>query len=195
MYAAVNYTQIQPGKMNEAIAIVRDSIMPAAQDQQGYRGGFLLTDPNADKAIVIGLWETEADAPADDAGGWYQEQVSKFAQLIAGPVVRELYEVSAGESTLGKSGATHARVNYRQIEPARMDEAIRTYRDSVMPVVSARRGCVGGCVLTDRSTGKLIAVSLWESEADMRASQPPDDVDAVAGGPPVREVYEVSLQV
>ena len=69
------------------------------------------------------------------------------------------------------------------------------YRDSVLPVVGARRGCVGGVVLTDGSSGKLVAVSLWESEADMRASQPPGDVDAVAGGPPIREVYEVSIQV
>ena len=108
------------------------------------------------------------------------------------PVVRELYEVSAGESTLGKSGATHARVNYRQIQ---MDEAISRYRDSVMPVVSARNGCVGTVVLTDDSTGKIIAISLWESEADMMASQPPGDVDAISGGPPVREQYEVSVQV
>ena len=112
-----------------------------------------------------------------------------------GPSVREVYEVSAGESTLGQSGATHARVNYRQIQSDRMDEAIRTYRDSVVPVVSARRGCVAAFVLTDRSTGKLVAIALWESEADMRASQPPGDVDAIAGGPPVREHYEVSAQV
>ena len=68
------------------------------------------------------------------------------------------------------------------------------YRDSVVPVVSARKGCAGAFVLTDVSTGKLVAVALWESEADMMASQPPGDVDAIAGGPPVREVYEVSLQ-
>ena len=65
----------------------------------------------------------------------------------------------------------------------------------MLPVVSARSGCVGGVVLTDGSTGKLVAISLWESEADMRASQPPGDVDAIAGGTPIREVYEVSLQV
>ena len=107
--------------------------------------------------------------------------------------MREVYEV-AGESGLEKGKATRARVNYRQIQPDRMDEAISMYRDSVRPVVSARRGFVGAFVLTDVSTGKLVAISLWESEADMMASQPPGDVDAISGGPPVREEYEVSVQ-
>ncbi len=195
MHAGVNYVQIQPGKMNEAIAIHRDSVVPAASQRQGNRGGLLLTDPNTGKAIVIGLWETEADIPTGEAGGWYQEQVSKSAQLRAGPVVRELYEVSAGESTLGTSGATHARVNYRQIQPDRMEEAISMYRDVVAPAANARTGCLGGFVLTNRSTGKTIAISLWETEAAMRAGQPIGDVDAISGGPPLREHYEVSVQV
>ena len=64
MHAAVNHCQIQPGKMNEAIAIFRDSVVPAASQQQGNRGAILLTDPNTDKAIAIALWESEADAAA-----------------------------------------------------------------------------------------------------------------------------------
>jgi len=195
MHAAVNHTQIQPGKMNEAIAIFRDSVVPAASQQRGNRGSILLTDPNTNKAIAIALWETEADAAGVITSGWYQEQVAKLTDFIAGPPVREVYEVSAGEPTSGRSGATHARVNYRQIQPDRMDEVNRTYRDSVVPVVSARRGNAGGFVLADGNTGKLVAISLWESEADMRANQPPGDVDAIVGGPPVREVYEVSVQV
>ncbi len=195
MYAGVNYVQIQPGKMDEVISMHRDSVVPAAQQQQGNRGGFLLTDRNTNKAIVLGLWETEADIPTDEAGGWYQEQVSKIAQLIAGPVVRELCEVSVQVAATSEGGgATHARVNYRQIQPGKMDEVISRYRDSVVPTVSQRQGSKGGLVLADRSTGKLIAISLWETEADMRAAERPRDVDAITGEPPVQEIYEVRIQ-
>ena len=51
------------------------------------------------------------------------------------------------------------------------------YRDSVMPVVNARKGCLAAFVLTDRSTGKFVAIALWESEADMMASQPPPSLE------------------
>ena len=94
MHAAVIYFQIQPGKTEEAIAIFRDSVVPAARQQQGHRRATLLTDPNTDKAIAIGLWETEADAVAVNTSGWYQVQVAKFASVFAGPPVREVYEVS-----------------------------------------------------------------------------------------------------
>ena len=94
MHAAVNFVQIQPGKMNEAIAIFRDSVVPAASQQQGNRGAILLTDPNTNKAIAVALWETEADAAAVVTGGWYQEQIARFASVFAGPPVREVYEVS-----------------------------------------------------------------------------------------------------
>ena len=190
MHAAVNHVQIQPGKMNEAIAIFRYSVVPAGSQQQGNRGAILLTDPNTNNFIAIGLWDTEADTSAVVTNFWYQQQVAKLTLAYAGPPVREVYEVSAGEATLGKSGATHARVNYRQIQTDRIDEAISMYRDTVIP---AQKGFVGGIVLTNGSTGKLVAIALWESEADMRASQPP--VDAITGGPPVQEVYEVSVQV
>ena len=94
MHAAVIYFQIQPGKANEAATIFRDSVVPAARQQQGHSRAILLSDPNTDKAIAIGLWETEADAAAVSNSGWYQEQVAKFASVFAGPPVREVYEVT-----------------------------------------------------------------------------------------------------
>lgn len=86
----------------------------------------------------------------------------------------------------------HARVNYRQVPPGRMDEAIRSYRDQTLPAVRGRKGFKAGYVLTNRRTGKLIAIAMWDTEADMRASQPPNFADAVAG-PATREECEVSL--
>ena len=94
MHAALNFTQIQPGKMNEAIAIFRDSVIPAVSQQQGSRGSILLTDPNTNKAIAVALWDTEADAAAVVTSGWRQEQIDKLASVIAEPPVREVYEVS-----------------------------------------------------------------------------------------------------
>ena len=94
MHAAVNYVEVQPGKMNEAVAIFRDSVAPVVRQQQGNRGAILLTDPNTNKAIVVGLWETEADAVAMVSSGAYQEQTAKLASVFAGPPVREVYEVS-----------------------------------------------------------------------------------------------------
>ncbi len=89
----------------------------------------------------------------------------------------------------------HARVNHRQVPTDKVDEVIRIYRDVTVPYRRAQRGYKGGYLLTNRSTGKLISIALWETEADMMAFVPSGDVDVIAGEPPVREDYEVIEQV
>ena len=53
MYARVVNSQLQPGKRDEWIAILRDSIVPAAKQQPGFKGFVVLADPNGDKGIAL----------------------------------------------------------------------------------------------------------------------------------------------
>ena len=94
MYAQVVRIQIQPGKMNEGVAIFRDSVLPAARQQKGFKNAYLLIDRKADKAIGFSLWDSEADVVAVAESGFYQEQVAKFGVVFAGPPEREVYEVT-----------------------------------------------------------------------------------------------------
>jgi heme-degrading monooxygenase HmoA len=94
MYARVTIAQFLAGKTDEAIAIYRDSVVPAAKQQKGYKGTYLLTDHKVGKAISITLWETEAEMTAGESSGFYQQQVAKFKDLYGAPPVREAYEVS-----------------------------------------------------------------------------------------------------
>jgi heme-degrading monooxygenase HmoA len=41
-------------------------VVPAAQQQKGFKGGFLLSDPNTGKGVSIALWETENDMKASE---------------------------------------------------------------------------------------------------------------------------------
>ena len=46
MHARVVTNQLKPGKMDEWVTIVRDSIVPAARQQKGFKGFVMLKDPN-----------------------------------------------------------------------------------------------------------------------------------------------------
>lgn len=94
MYARVVTVAIQAGRMDEALNIVRDSILPAAQQQEGFRGYLLLTNAEANKAINITMWETESAMTAGEASGYYQEQVAKIAHTFAGKPAMEHYSIS-----------------------------------------------------------------------------------------------------
>lgn len=97
MHARVVTVQIQPGKIDEATRIYRDSVVPAAKQQQGFRGALLLTMPESSKGISVTLWETEANLKATETSGFFNEQIAKFGAVFAVPPTRELAEVAVQE--------------------------------------------------------------------------------------------------
>jgi heme-degrading monooxygenase HmoA len=97
MYARVMTVQLQPGKIEEAIQIYRDSTVPSAKQLQGFKSALFLTDATTGKGISITMWETEADLKASETSGWLQEQPAKFASLFTATPVQEVYEVALNE--------------------------------------------------------------------------------------------------
>lgn len=73
MQARVMTVQGQPGKIDELIRIYRDSVMPAAKQLKGFKGGLLLSDPDTDKWISISMWETEDDMTTGEASSYLKE--------------------------------------------------------------------------------------------------------------------------
>jgi len=94
MFARVSIAQGLPGKSDEIIRIHKDSVLPACKQQKGFKGFYLLHDRKTGKGLTITLWDTEADMAAAETGGFYQQQVVKFKEVLGAPVVREVYEVS-----------------------------------------------------------------------------------------------------
>jgi heme-degrading monooxygenase HmoA len=94
MYARVGIAQDKPGKMDDAIRVYRDSVVPAQKQQKGFKGALFLTDRHTGRSISISLWETEADMEASMTSGFYQDQTDKFAQDFEGKPVWEEYDVS-----------------------------------------------------------------------------------------------------
>ncbi len=64
----------------------------------------------------------------------------------------------------------HARVTHSKSEPAKVDETIRFVKQDVVPNAKKLPGFKGGYWLADRTTGKGISITLWESEEMMRSS-------------------------
>jgi hypothetical protein len=52
-----------------------------------------------------------------------------------------------------------------------MDKTIGFYKEVGVPGEKADAGRLGGFMLVDREAGKAITISLWETEADMKASE------------------------
>ncbi len=98
MHARVITSQFQPGKADEVVQIYRESMLPEARQQRGFKGVMFLVDHSTSKAISITLWQTEADAQASGATSPYlQAQIAKAPSLLAAAPVIETYEVALQE--------------------------------------------------------------------------------------------------
>ena len=94
MFARLTIVQVNIDKLDETKKIYKESVIPAAKSQKGYRGAYLLTDSKTGKGVSIALWDSEEDAIATEQSGYYQEQLAKFKDFFTAPPVREGYEVS-----------------------------------------------------------------------------------------------------
>ena len=92
-----------------------------------------------------------------------------------------------------------ARVTIGEALPERLDKMTHEIREHVVPALKRQPGFAQALVLVERERGKVLAVSLWESEQAMNATE---EVaywlrvfSAEAGGGRVRGVerYEVVL--
>ena len=64
-----------------------------------------------------------------------------------------------------------ARVSTFQGPPDQTSEGIRVAREQILPAARLQDGFVGIYLLYDRESGRSLAVTLWKTEADMRASE------------------------
>jgi heme-degrading monooxygenase HmoA len=93
----------------------------------------------------------------------------------------------------------HARMSTLEGSPDQIDEGLRHVREQVLPLMRQQEGFEGFIALADRQSGKVIGVSLWESEQAMQASEQVGDrtrsESAEATGATVAGVerYEVGL--
>lgn len=63
-----------------------------------------------------------------------------------------------------------ARVTTLQGPPDRVDRGIRAVQERVIPAARQMKGFKGMLALADRANGRMIGITLWETEDDMRQS-------------------------
>ncbi len=92
MYARITTTQMSPYRVDEAIGVVREQVIPAAQQQEGFKGYIMLVDRGTGKNIVITLWEQEKDRECSGPNsGYYRDAIGRVVPFLTeAPLVEDL---------------------------------------------------------------------------------------------------------
>ncbi len=93
----------------------------------------------------------------------------------------------------------YARITTLPVEPGQLEAAIKLIQGSIAPVLQQQAGFKGWYLLTDAAKNKIMSITLWETEAELRAGQFSPayqeqiaKLSSLAAGPPAVEQYEVS---
>jgi hypothetical protein len=104
VYARVTLLEIDTLRATVADALeqFRSRTLDRLRAQPGYRGVWVLATPEG-KALLMSLWDTEAQADAEGDHNFYGDELGHFATLFRSPPGREEYEVLLADEPTGKS--------------------------------------------------------------------------------------------
>ena len=93
-----------------------------------------------------------------------------------------------------------AKVVKFQFKPGKRDEVVRLFKEFVVPGAMKQKGFTGGMLLTEPNTENATSIALWETEADIKASEASGyyaewvaKLMDLLSRVPSREIYEVSI--
>ncbi len=100
MVARVTHVRVNPEDVEESVRLFDESVVPAAEQEEGFMGAMLLVREDG-RALAIDLCDTLENLRANERSGFYQSQVSKFADKIVATPAREFYEVAVAKGVKG----------------------------------------------------------------------------------------------
>ena len=96
MYGRVTRLEASPEEMESGVAYVRDTIVPAARELDGFRGALNFTDRQSGTGMTITLWESEeAMRASEERANTLRDDAARA--LGATVVGVERYEVTIEE--------------------------------------------------------------------------------------------------
>jgi hypothetical protein len=101
MHARVVSATVIPGHEEDVLSVLNGVVVPAAEEQPGFRGALTLLDRGTGKGMMITLWASAEDLVLGEASGYLSRQIAAVVPLLRTPAVRETYQVEV----VGGSGS------------------------------------------------------------------------------------------
>lgn len=151
------------------IEFLRREVVPQLQQQKGFAGLSASGDRSAGLAVVLSVWETEADLDASESAA--DKARGGAVNVMGGQVSVERFEQTVwetGDTQPGSGARLHIR--HTRMDPARIDANLEFFRQTVVPEMKATPGFLGVRHLINRATGEGRVGTLWADDDALAAS-------------------------
>ena len=97
MHARVVIMEMLPIDVAETVRSYRDRVVPAGREQEGFRGAWMLTDPETGEGLSISLWDSADDMLASEESDFHHRELGELEDYFISAPVRKHYEGSVKE--------------------------------------------------------------------------------------------------
>lgn len=165
MYARTTTVNGQPSSVDDGIASVRDSVMPALRELEGFVGLSLLVDRASGRCIATSAWDSQeamrASAPR------IQQLRDSAAQTMGGAPKVEEWEVAAMHRDHQAGEGACVQVTWSKVDPGQIDGGIEIFRTTVIPTLDELGGHCGSSLMVNRAAGLAVASAAYDSAEAM----------------------------
>jgi hypothetical protein len=170
MYVRATTISADPARIDDGIAFVRDSVVPAVATLPGSLGLAMMVDRISGTTTVTTAWETEAARSAAD-----QVLTSLRGKAMhimgTGTPVTELFELAVLDRLRPAKSGFWNRMTYVTIDPAHLDDAVDAYASSTLHDLQLLPGYCSAVLLIDRTRGAGIVSITFDSKDSLEASR------------------------
>ena len=166
MYARVaSFEQRDPSLTDQLIQRAREQGPASVPDAKGFLG---LVDRERGTSLSITFFDSE-EAIRDSAQA-FEDMARQFPEEMRGRRKSvDAYEVTIFEGDPERAKA--ARVSSLEGSPEGIDDSLDKIKAETVPQVRELEGNVGVIGLADRTSGRVIAITLWESDDALSRSE------------------------
>lgn len=166
VYARSTTIEAQPSSIDAGIAHIRDQVMPALQEVEGFVGLSLLLDRETGRCIATSAWESQQ---AMHAGAERVRPIrDRAAQAFGGSPTVDEWEIAVLHRDHRSGPGAGVRATWLKVRPDQFDRAIEFYRESVLPAIEELEGFCSASLLLDRTSWRAVASSTFDSAEAMQ---------------------------
>jgi heme-degrading monooxygenase HmoA len=169
VFARSTTIQADQSSIDAGVAHVRDEVLPALKRLDGFIGLSMMVDRESGRCIATSAWQNEdaMRASADQV----QPVRNRAAQILGGSPEVEEWEIAVMHRDHPTHEGACVRSAWLQTEPGGVDGLIDTFKMTALPQIEGLDGFCSASLMVNRTTGRAVSSTCFESRAAMEANR------------------------
>ncbi len=171
MYIRATRVQSPPDQVQPSIHNFETNVVKRLSAAPGYQGAVLLVNRETGEGMGVTYWESARALGASEQGGI--DARTQAATTVPGTRIInvERAELMIMDRAAAPNAGTFIRAVSGSGDPDKLDAGVSFARTKALPILKALKGYRAFLVAIDRQTGRVFTSSVWDTKADLDASE------------------------